>query len=54
VIFESERVIDRATTSDPTAAPEGIESVIVNGQVVLDKGKVTGARSGKALTRQKG
>lgn len=54
VIFESERVIDRATTSDPTAAPEGIESVIVNGQVVLDEGKVTGARSGKALTRQKG
>jgi hypothetical protein len=37
----------------PTAAPfqysEGIEYVIVNGQVVLDKGNHTDAMPGKAL-----
>jgi len=50
-IFDSDNVIDRATYEKPFAYPEGIEYVIVNGQVVLEKGKHTGARPGKAVRR---
>jgi N-acyl-D-aspartate/D-glutamate deacylase len=50
-LFDPERVIDRATYADPFRYSEGIEYVIVNGQVVLDQGKHTGARPGRALRR---
>jgi N-acyl-D-aspartate/D-glutamate deacylase len=42
-------VIDRATYTDPFQYSVGIEYVIVNGQVVLDQGKHTGAKPGRAL-----
>src|SRR5207249_9586915 len=48
-VFDAERVIDRATYVDPFQYSEGIEYVIVNGQVVLDRGKHTGAKAGKPL-----
>lgn len=48
-VFDAERVIDRATYTEPFQYSEGIEHVIVNGQIVLDAGKHTGARPGKAL-----
>jgi N-acyl-D-amino-acid deacylase len=48
-LFDPERVIDRATYSDPFQYNEGIEYVIVGGQIVLDQGKHTGARPGRAL-----
>lgn len=48
-LFDPERVIDRSTFEDPFHYNEGIECVIVNGQVVLEKGKHTGARPGRAL-----
>jgi N-acyl-D-aspartate/D-glutamate deacylase len=48
-LFDPERVIDRATYEKPFQYGEGIEVVIVNGQVVLDHGKATGARPGRAL-----
>lgn len=48
-IFDSDRVIDRATYEEPFQYNEGIEYVIVNGQVVLDRGNHTGARPGRAL-----
>ncbi len=50
-LFDPERVIDRATYTKPFAYSEGIEYVIVNGQVVLEKGKHTEARPGRALRR---
>jgi N-acyl-D-amino-acid deacylase len=50
-IFDAQKIIDRATTSEPTAAPEGMEYVLVNGALVLDGGKMTAARSGRALKR---
>jgi hypothetical protein len=31
--------------------PEGIDYVFVNGELVVDKGKHTGATSGRVLTR---
>jgi N-acyl-D-aspartate/D-glutamate deacylase len=50
-IFDPERVIDRSTYDDPFRYSEGIEYVIVNGQIVLDTGVQTGARPGRALRR---
>ncbi len=50
-IFDAERVIDRSTYTDPFRYSEGIEYVIVNGEVVLDRGKHTGKRPGRALKR---
>jgi N-acyl-D-aspartate/D-glutamate deacylase len=49
VVFHLLRVADRATYENPFQYPEGIELVIVNGQVTIDHGKHTGARAGKAL-----
>jgi N-acyl-D-amino-acid deacylase len=48
-LFDPARVIDKATYLDPFQYPEGIEVVIVNGQVVIDHGTHTGARPGRAL-----
>jgi hypothetical protein len=50
--FDPERVIDRATYTNPFQYSEGIDYVIVNGQVGIDKGKHTGARPGKVLRHQ--
>ncbi len=50
VIFDLDRVQDRATYEEPTRFPEGIDLVVVNGQVVLDEdGTHTGARPGRVL-----
>jgi N-acyl-D-aspartate/D-glutamate deacylase len=48
-IFDPENVVDQATYLEPFQDNKGIETVIVNGQVVLDAGKHTGARPGRAL-----
>jgi len=48
-LFDYERIQDRATYQDPTATPEGIEYVLVNGQLVVEKGRHTGAKPGKVL-----
>jgi N-acyl-D-amino-acid deacylase len=48
-IFDPKHVIDRSDYPDPFHYNEGIEYVIVNGQLVLDKGTHTGARPGRAL-----
>jgi N-acyl-D-aspartate/D-glutamate deacylase len=52
-VFDPERVIDRATYTEPFRYSEGIEYVLVNGQIVLDRGKHTGARPGQALRRNR-
>lgn len=48
-IFDLEQLEDRATYEDPMASPTGIEYVMVNGIVVLDKGRHTGAMPGRVL-----
>jgi N-acyl-D-aspartate/D-glutamate deacylase len=50
-LFDPMRVIDKATYEQPFAYNEGIEYVIVNGQLVLNRGEHTGATPGKALRR---
>ena len=51
VLFDPARVTDRSTIEDPLALSTGIEKVWVNGVVVLDSGKATGAFPGVAVRR---
>ncbi len=51
-IFDAGRIIDNATYEKPHQYASGIEDVIVNGQIVLDHGRHTGARPGAILKRQ--
>jgi N-acyl-D-aspartate/D-glutamate deacylase len=48
-IFNPETIIDSATYTDPFHYNDGVEYVIVNGEVVLERGRHTGARPGKVL-----
>jgi len=50
-VFDPERVIDRSTYAEPFHYGEGIEYVVVNGTLVLDRGKPTGAKPGRPLKR---
>jgi N-acyl-D-amino-acid deacylase len=40
---------DVASYENPTAYPTGIDYVLVNGQLVIDKGRHTGAKPGQVL-----
>jgi N-acyl-D-aspartate/D-glutamate deacylase len=48
-IFDPAGVIDRATFENPHQFPLGIEFVIVNGQVTVDKGQQTSALPGRVI-----
>ena len=48
-IFDPDKVIDKGTYQDPIQFPEGIEYVIVNGTVTVEKRAHTGKRAGKVL-----
>jgi N-acyl-D-amino-acid deacylase len=49
VLFDAARVLDRATFEEPRQAPEGIELVVVNGEIVVESGRHSGATPGVAL-----
>jgi N-acyl-D-amino-acid deacylase len=51
VLFDPATVIDRSTFSKPFELPSGIEKVFVNGELVWDAGKPTGARPGRVLPK---
>jgi N-acyl-D-aspartate/D-glutamate deacylase len=48
-VFDPENIRDMATYENPYQYPEGVEYVIVNGVVVINKMKHTGALPGKPL-----
>jgi len=50
-IFDPKRVIDKASYTDPHQYPEGIEYVLVNGKIVIERGEHTGVLAGKALRK---
>lgn len=52
VIFDPARVADRATYEQPHQYPEGITVVLVNGVVVSEQNRHTGARPGQVLRRR--
>lgn len=49
VIFDPRTVIDRATFADPFPLADGIDTVIVNGQIARKDGVFTGVRGGRVL-----
>ena len=49
VIFDHEKIIDRATFKNPFLKPEGIHYVFINGVPALWEGHLTGSKSGKIL-----
>ena len=51
VIFDYERVQDHATITNPGGHNDGIDYVFVNGEAVVENGRVTGALPGEVLIR---
>jgi N-acyl-D-amino-acid deacylase len=49
VVFDPDRVIDRATYERPHAFCEGVSHVVVNGHLVIDDGHDTGTPAGRVL-----
>ena len=52
VIFDPKTVIDKATYMKPHQFPEGIEYVLVNGEIVVEKSIHTRKLPGKVLNLQ--
>jgi N-acyl-D-amino-acid deacylase len=51
VVFDPDRVADRATFADPHQYCDGVTHVMVNGQLVIESGQDTGAAAGRVLRR---
>lgn len=49
VIFDFDTIQDRSTYEYPYRPPTGIDYVLVNGEIVIEKGKHTGAKPGKVI-----
>lgn len=49
VVFDQSKVIDRATFEKPRQISAGVSYVVVNGTLVVDGGKHTGALPGRVL-----
>ena len=51
-VFDFAKIHDVATFEDPNRYSEGVRYVVVNGQLVLDGGKMTGALPGRVFRGQ--
>lgn len=49
IVFDYQKLTDRADFQNPRAQSEGITHVIVNGELVLKDGEYTGAKPGRVL-----
>ena len=49
VVFDPNTIQDRATFQEPHQYPEGIEAVLVNGEIIVDKGHITGKLPGRII-----
>jgi N-acyl-D-amino-acid deacylase len=52
VLFDPDRIADRATFEAPQAPAVGVRTVWVNGQIVFEAGAATGRYPGRALRRE--
>lgn len=48
-IFDYDKIQDRSTYEQPSVYPDGIDYVLVNGALVVDQGRHTGAKPGAVL-----
>jgi N-acyl-D-aspartate/D-glutamate deacylase len=53
VLFDAEKVRDKATFTDPMRPADGIKAVWVNGVLSYGEGQPTGKRNGSFLSRQR-
>lgn len=51
IVMDTARVAERATYEAPELLAEGMQYVIVNGQVAVSDGKLTGVRAGRGVRR---
>lgn len=51
VLFDPRTILDQGTFAHPARYPVGVEYVLVNGVVTLDRGQHTGARAGRPVFR---
>lgn len=49
VVFDLDRIDDRATFEEPLLSPVGIDFVVVNGTIVAENGKHTGEKPGMVI-----
>jgi N-acyl-D-aspartate/D-glutamate deacylase len=52
VVFDLERIRDKATFAEPHQLCEGMEYVLVNGSLAIDSGEFSDLLSGRVLTRR--
>jgi len=52
VLFDPAKVKDLATYDRPHQYSEGFDTVIVNGRIAIEEGRMTGERAGEVLRRQ--
>jgi N-acyl-D-amino-acid deacylase len=52
VLFDQETIADRATYVNPYQYPQGIDYVLVNGRVVVERGEHSGKLPGRVLRRR--
>jgi N-acyl-D-amino-acid deacylase len=51
VVFDPQTVADRSTWQEPRRTPIGVEWVIVNGELAIEQGTLTGKLPGRVLRR---
>jgi N-acyl-D-aspartate/D-glutamate deacylase len=49
VLFDPAKIADTATFASPLSYSVGVEYVLVNGQLAIDKGQPTGTLAGKVI-----
>ena len=51
VVFDPDRITDRATFDDPHQYSEGIEFLLINGQITVENGSFNGTLAGIPLRK---
>lgn len=52
-IFDPKKIIDKSTVDNPFQYSEGIEWLVVNGEIVLQEGVFNGKRMGRVIRKEK-
>jgi N-acyl-D-amino-acid deacylase len=52
LVFDPKNFVDRATYENPTALATGVEYLLVNGRLAVDKGQLTSTLAGRVLENQ--